>query len=368
VGCAGTGFCAATGVYVDSSSHTQAVVVNRSGGHWAQAREVRLPAGAPADPFGDASSAGCTGVGSCVAVGFYQVSGQFQGFEATESHGAWGRARLLIPPANAAAPSNFQGVDVTCTGAGACVAIGDYQDNAGGFQTFVATESNGAWHPGIQIHMPSNAKANPLAFFFSVSCAQRGSCAASGEYADNSGHTEPAVATESGGKWRRAIEIKPPLGAAANPRASVRSVACNGAGSCIGVGTYTDNHGAARSFTVTESAGNWRRAVKFTKVPSDAKPLPHLALSGVSCIKGGSCIAVGTYLNKLGGTASLAAVSRGGKWIAVSKLSAPLNSQGGAGLLSLIHSVSCTKAAFCAAVGNYRNKVGRFLPMGSTTS
>lgn len=366
VGCVRIGSCVAGGTYYDSSGNHQAMVVSESGGHWARASEVKLPSNAHANPFAEVNSVACTGVGSCVAAGYYNGDTLFQGFIVTESHGTWGLAREPALPVNSAASSDFQLNAMACTGPGSCVVIGDYKDSSGGFQAMVVTESKGTWKRATELTMPANARSDPEAFFLTVSCARTGSCVAGGDYTDKSGDHQAAAVTESAGKWRKGVEIKLPAGAAANPKADFNSVSCTGIGSCIAVGSYFGTVGNAHSFTVTESRGSWAPARKFTMVPSNAAAAAHPFLSSIACPHTGSCLAVGGYTDKAGGFASFAAVESGGKWTGVSQVLPPSNATMGAHLASGSRAVSCTATGYCADVGIYSTASG-YRAMAATT-
>ena len=74
--CPGAGICAAGGDFVDSSHHLQPFVANEQSGQWNDAIEVPGIAGqdASAPGHGGQAQAGpvsCAGSGYCVATGYY---------------------------------------------------------------------------------------------------------------------------------------------------------------------------------------------------------------------------------------------------------------------------------------------------------
>ncbi|HEX2317480.1 MAG TPA: hypothetical protein VHJ18_00710 [Streptosporangiaceae bacterium] len=136
--------CTLAGMYTDSTSVDEAMVVTRSGGHWARAVELRLPSNADTGLGGLAESVSCSRAASCVAVGNYRSNGQFEGFTAAKSNGSWHRAKQVRLPVNAGTTgASMSGV--SCTGPGSCVLAGNYTDNHGHVRPMVATETRGAW-------------------------------------------------------------------------------------------------------------------------------------------------------------------------------------------------------------------------------
>lgn len=369
VACARTGSCVAGGSYVDNASRSQAMVVGSASGKWAAAHELAMPAGADPDPRGMVTAIDCTGLGSCVAAGDYRAGNDTrdQGFVVTETNGKWGPARRIIPPLNSAASSSFTLHGISCPSAGNCVAVGSYTDASRHQQVMAASESTGKWSRAREIMMPTNAAASPAADGTSVACAKAGACVATADYGTASGAAQVATATLSAGKWHQAVELRMPTGAAANPQAQLLSVTCTAVGSCVAVGQYENAGFANLSFTAKESAGSWHRASTFTVVPSNAAPHPQVELRSVTCLKTGSCVAVGGYLDKAGGGASLAAVMLSGKWTAAGEISPPKNALSGGVLSTQVTSVSCTSGGYCAAVGYYENTGSQWNAMAATT-
>jgi hypothetical protein len=367
VGCAPSGPCTAGGVYADGAGHSQAMVVTESGRHWPRATKLRLPKGAPASPIAEANSVSCAAAGSCVAGGSYFAGGHNQGFVASMSRGRWGRARGLTLPHNSAASSDYRVVSLACTRPGSCVAIGDYQDIIGDTLGFAATESGGSWHRAIKLRMPLNASANPAVAVSSVSCGRTGFCMAGGRYFDNTGAFQAVAVTESAGTWQLGTEITLPSGAAAGPQADINAVACPSAGTCLAVGRYFDSLNNLTAFTVTYSAGTWQHAVRFTRVPPNAAAHPAVQLNGVSCPRAGTCVAVGSYTDRAGGAAPFAVFRHSGKWLAGVQVSPPGNARAGGIMNASLLAVSCTRRGFCAAAGFYFTKASNEAAMAATT-
>ena len=361
VSCVAPKACGAAGDYVDSGGNDQVMVVAESNGRWSRGRELKLPKDAPRQPSAAVNSISCTGPGACVAGGSYEVSGQFHGWIATESHGTWGRARKIGPPP-AAPRFNFVITAVACSVTGSCVAVGGYRDNHGFAQVFTVDQVKGTWGKAAKLAMPANADANAGALALGASCALPGNCVTVGEYNDKAMVARAFAATESGGTWHRAAEIALPAGASTSAPATATAVSCPAPGGCVAVGTFSDQLNNSQSFTLTENKGHWRHASVFTKVPSNAAANPQPALNAVTCPIPGSCVAVGDYLTGGGATAAFAAFRHGGHWLGGLHVKPPANAAPSPAILT---GVSCTTTPFCAAVGFYDTKAAQNAAMGA---
>ena len=351
VSCASAGSCAAGGGYVNSHRHGLGFVVSERHGRWAKAIEV--PGLGALNKGGDAdvSSVSCASAGNCAAGGSYTDSDRHQqGFVAVERHGRWGQA-IEVPGLGALNKDGYAEVNsVSCGSAGNCAAGGDYADQAGNSQGFVASERDGVW--GRAIEVPGLGALNKGGGVggvgvFSVSCASAGNCAAGGSYTDSGGSGQGFVVSERDGRWRKAIEV-PGLAALEPFNPGVYSVSCASAGNCAAVG-YGFPYG--NGFAVSERNGRWGKAIDVALGGRFA------GLNSVSCASPGNCAAGGFYSNDSGDIVQgLVAVERHGSWreaVDVPGLGA-LNKGG----YAEVTSVSCPPAGGCAAGGDYTDRRG----------
>ena len=204
----------------------------------------------------------------------------------------------------------------------------------------------------VEVLAPLNARADPIATLDTVACADAGSCAGGGSYESRSGAFEPMVVTEARGIWKRAQELRLPGNAfAANPDASVTSVACTGPGSCVAVGGYAyDSAALDHAFDVAESHGVWGRARQVTLPANAAIGGTDATLGAVTCTSAGSCVAVGGYGDKAGGQELMAVTEAQGRWGQAVQIAAPVNAAASGGSLD---GVSCWRPGYCSAVGTY---------------
>ncbi|HUD36965.1 MAG TPA: hypothetical protein VMR14_08715 [Streptosporangiaceae bacterium] len=214
--CASAGNCVIGGNYQNSteSENNQPFVVAEKSGVWGKAQDV--PGTASLDiTQGDVTSLSCTGAGTCLGVGFYQVTSA-TGVVITEHNGKWGTAHG-IPGLSQVANSGIE--LVSCAPAGTCTVAGDGvspQDSA----LFTISEKNGSW--GSLQPIPGTAVAGQGYDTVALSCPAAGDCSLGGSHSGGSGPTVPFVATEHDGTWATAGNV-PGLGARSMAKATRRS-------------------------------------------------------------------------------------------------------------------------------------------------
>lgn len=188
--CSSPGNCAAVGFYTDGTG-AHAVLLDESSGSWAAAVTPGLPAGGK-----DASldSVSCPADGGCVAAGaFIDTSNHSQGLLVSQSAGSWQTGVEVLLPVNAGANPQAGLGAVSCTAAGSCVAVGEYYDSSVQRDGLMVSESSGVWRTGVELTAPA-AVTSPFGVVLnSVSCASAGDCAASGIFQDGSGHYQGLV-------------------------------------------------------------------------------------------------------------------------------------------------------------------------------
>ncbi len=215
--------------------------------------------------------------------------------------------------------------------------------------------SAGTTPRAVEIQLPLNAGANPDALLIGVGCTAAGSCAAGGGYNDTAGRTEAMVVSGSPGRWARAAELRLPPNAEANPFAEVNSVACAGAGSCVAAGYYNGDT-RFQGFIAAESGGTWRRA-SLAAVPSNTAAASDFQLNGVSCSAPGACVAVGNYKDRSGRFEAMALRESKGRWGPARELSLPGNAGPDPG--AFIVGVACPATGSCVVTADYTDKTGR---------
>lgn len=314
VSCTAASSCTGAGSYVDGSGVTQALVELLANGTW-----VLSPVPNPSPPGARLEGLSCTGVGSCVAVGWQGTSSQPQArlFAETLAGGSWAVAPV---PGPAGSPGG-ELASVSCPAGGGCVAVG-WAFNGRSNEPLIEAQVNGGWTV-----VPAPALAGP-GQLDGVSCSSSGDCVAVGWYTSH-GTDEPLVEQLAGGSWQQ-------VGVPGHGR--LRAVSCptNGGGSCVAVGS-SDSGSSVQTLVEMLADGTW--SLVLSPNPGAAGD----ALQGVSCISASSCVAVGSQLAapQAGGQPLVEMLSNGA-WSTAS-------STVGAGLFAGVDCVPASSA--CAAVG-----------------
>ncbi len=251
VSCTSSGNCVAVGSYQNSNSEFEPMVVTETDGTWGQARTLPLPADAGTIQGSELKGISCASAGNCTAVGSYaNSSGGEEPMVVSETDGSWGDLAPLAPPLSAETGTLYA---IACTSAGDCGAVGydGQSSNASGLME--TTETNGIWGQASQLTLPPNSNtAGQVLAFGGISCTQAGNCVMVGQYQDAGGSNEPLVATESNGDWGQARELTLPANAttSSSQYAGMYGISCTSAGECAAGGTYTDGGGTNQAMGV----------------------------------------------------------------------------------------------------------------------
>jgi hypothetical protein len=337
-----------------------------SDGH---ATEVMPPASTHIASSSGLFATACTGAGNCVAGGDYQVGSKpVEPVVATQSHGRWSRGIKLLLPPDAAQQPYSQVNGIACVSAGNCVAVGDYESGRSDrLQAFIAAESHGRWARAYAPRLPANSSAPASAQLGAVACTRSGFCEAVGSYQDSSGNEQTmALAKPAGGGWRQATEVAAPASAAANPDAFMTAIACTGPGSCVAVGSYSVSATRYAAMGAMESRGTWRRATGIA-APHNAISSTFTAISSISCLATGVCLGVGEYAVSATQSRAMSVTESKGRFSAATAITAVPS---GASLhpSTYLLGVSCTSTSTCLAVGGGRNAAGHSVAMYMTRS
>ena len=232
--------------------------------------------------------------------------------------------------ANAAAGSGENELNaVTCATASFCVAVGQQKESTGG--ALLIEQWNGtAWSvvSGVTVTPSANDALN------GVSCAGPSFCMAVGSTGAG------AFAEMWNGSTWSASTVTPPPGF--NAAVYLSSVFCVASNSCQALGTgFTTS--TPTLFGEQWNGTNWSAVTAATP---PAGPNEAIAASGMDCISGSQCLAVGTTDHNGAISAPFAEQWNGTAW-ALANTGISTSLPGG----SFLSSVSCAGATFCQAVG-----------------
>lgn len=358
IACTAKGSCTAGGSYEATATKSrEPMIVTESSGRWARGVAIRLPANsARTDGSATIAAFACPSRSDCVAVGNYTLpTNALHGLITTGHARSWSTARAPVLPAGSAATGESYLTGVSCTRPGSCVAVGGYTTLASSGEAMAETESGGHWRRALTIRPPADASGNPSAHLSAVSCPKAGDCVAVGGYTTKSLDEEVMAAVEARGKWGRALEIRMPADAPAEPLAELYSVSCPSGRTCMAVGSYFTTADRGLPLTVAESGGRWRRAIGLTGLPAGAeKANQDATLNGVTC-SGSSCVAVGSYVTTAAVSMAMAISESDGRWSRAVEVSTPPHAARGSAQSATLFGVACRGATDCTAVGQYVN-------------
>jgi hypothetical protein len=144
-------------------------------------------------------------------------------------------------------------------------------------------------------------------------------------------------------------------------------VTCPTATTCVALGTYTDKAGNYAALAATETAGTFARAVEIA-LPANAETSGQNAyLGGRACPNPTTCVAVGSYFDTSGDAQSMAATWTKGTFARAVELTLPSNAYSSPTLSGAWDTgIACPSATTCLAIGQYDDKAGQGLVMSST--
>jgi hypothetical protein len=366
IACTSSSDCTAGGYYTDSSFAPQAYVVDEASGLWGYATPIPGLNAMNAGGSAHVAALTCPSSGNCVAGGVYSpASSTFQVFLAQEVNGVWQNAFSPLGLSALNAGNDAELTSVSCASVGNCVAGGLYR-NAGTFkQGFLVEETSGAWGSAITIPGFGGAGISYVASqILAVSCPSPGNCAGAGTYDDTHGNRQAFVVNEVSDTWQSALEVPgtdTTGGLNTGGYVAVNGLSCATGGTCVVVGTYNAGSGHTEAFVDDETSGTWGTA---QEAPGTAALNSHnVALNSVSCSSAGNCSAVGYYGDSTDTPHGMTLDEVGGTWQSPTLLTEP--SSAGSGLFS----VSCFSDGDCLAGGSYSDSTGNnYAVVASETS
>ena len=222
----------------------------------------------------------------------------------------------------------------------------------------VAEETGGAWGAAGDLELPANAESNSESFLSAVACSGAGSCVGIGSYRDGSTMTQEAmVVTEAGGKLAQASQIVLPANAASKPESRFDAVVCVTSGPCVADGSYMDRSGGREAMVAEEAGGVWHPASQIV-APANTAANPQVGFGhgiSIACVAAGPCVIVAGYTDNSGDQEAMVAGATGGVWGAASEIPPPTNA---ATNPEINLEPACTASGVCVLVGEYSDAAG----------
>lgn len=313
-------------------------------GHWGNARHV--PGLDKLNTGNDAvvTNVSCPKPGNCTAAGRYFDGSELQSFVVTETNGAWGNATRLLLPDPAAVHSTL--LSLSCGGAGNCVAVGLY-GTASVTAGFYTVEDHGDW-----VSSTSTSGGTTFSQASAVSCTRGDNCAVGGSQFDHSttpsGPDQPFLVDEKSGAWGLPQPVSG-LRVLHAVQGIVDSVSCASPGDCAVLGSYLDDANKSQLFVADERAGGWGQA---QQLPGTAA-LGDLAFGAgtLSCAAAAHCAAGGVYEVTPGNEQLLVSDEVNGSWQPARQVRIPVGKN--ELVQTFVNEMSCAAAGSCVAVGSY---------------
>jgi hypothetical protein len=229
----------------------------------------------------------CTSATSCEAVGSYNKKSGAEFPLAEKWNGTSWQLQSTPSPAGG---TSVELNGVACTSGSSCIAVGDYQSSGG---EMLAERWNGsAW----TIQSTPNPAGGSDSFLGGVSCTAATACTAAGDYSD--GSDQVSLAERWNGTAWTAQATPNRVGATVT---DLVGVSCPSASECVSVGSATQGH------TPKTDAEKWAGSVWKLQDPGVPAGALESALVSVSCPATTDCTAVGWYENSSGEDILLAA-------------------------------------------------------------
>jgi hypothetical protein len=278
----------------------------------------------PNPTVADLRAVSCTAAKACTAVGSDTADNQVEPLAERWNGTSW--TVQSVP--NPSGKTDGQLTGVSCASATACVAVGTASDSSNNAETIADIWNGTSWTVKT---IPAQAGSG----IHSVSCASATACTAVG-----AGLAGTLAASWNGTKWTIQSTDDP----AGSTGATLNGVSCMSASDCLAVGSYNDG---STEVTLSEFWNGTSWTLHSTPPLSAAK---SSELVSVSCTAVGPCTAVGE-LTKSGHNhpTLLAEQWSGTKW-GVQNTVTPPGSKG-----SELTGVSCLSGIDCTAVGYYSN-------------
>ena len=247
------------------------------------------PTSSPGDARGQwLADVSCTSLITCIAVGYFYPGGYGDnGCPGTESCAAtvdrWNGTSWNYQATPLAAYTMLDGI--SCTSPNACTAVGYGGDFYGTLLSLAMRWDGRIW----SIQPTPNPAGAHSSYLSDVSCTSENMCVAVGHYTTSAGTEPPLIERWDGRTW----SIEPAPSPPAADRTSLVAVSCSSATACTAVGEYrTSSTGPALTLAERWDAKSW--TIQSTRNPGGSHG-SHM--SGVSCLRGVGCTAVGYYNN-----------------------------------------------------------------------
>jgi hypothetical protein len=326
VSCPAPSSCTAVGRYFDSAGYWAALAQAWDGTSWA-VQPVPDPPGGTGVAL---SGVSCSAAGACVAVGSYvDPAGSTVALAESWNGATWSILPVPAPPGSTESVL----LGVSCTTAVACASVGYYTRSGTGYLTLAEAWNGTSWQAQATPN-PAGAAESALS---GVSCTPAGGCMAVGYFIGDLAAGTLAEAW-GGSSWRIQATPSPP----GYVDAGLAGISCTAASACTAVGGYFTPAQAGKTLAESWDGTSWR-----IQATPDVAGAQANSLSAVSCRTAGACTAVGEDQAVGQPGVTLAEAWNGTSW----QIQATPDPAGA--LATTLTGVSCPAASTCLAVGSH---------------
>lgn len=348
VSCVSASYCPAVG-----HAYTLSEIWNATAFSWKGIEWHTFPPEEPGEKNGDLHGVSCWAEEGCASAGAYGLEGL--GWSLVEEYkpGSESKFKQVTTP-NPSNGKNAEYFGISCPEKETCVAVGQFLNTTGGGEkgaVFASEGEKGTWSALSPVENPGGQKNGQM---HDVSCIAKGECIAAGGWGKEEGGKGVSQAgseswNKSKNEWK-ATSAPEPFGAKFG---MFYGISCKSATFCIAVGKWSENASSApyQTFADTWNGTEWKN-ILYKGGSEDAT---EGALYAVSCTAIEDCEMVGSDKSSKGAAEALAYRWNKGTWT-FQKTEFPTGSTSGE-----LEGISCTATEECAAVGTYV-KGGVLLP------
>jgi hypothetical protein len=228
----------------------------------------------------------------------------------------------------------------SCVSATFCGVGGLYHDSSGKQQAFVSVFNGTTW---TDAEVAGVLNTGGLASVNSISCTSATSCVAGGRYEESNSNNQAFVSVFNGTNWTT-LKVAGSLNQGG--WSEVNSVSCTSANFCVAGGYYKDSNSKYQAFVSVFNGTNWTSSEVAGVLNATGT---NARVSSVSCTSANFCVA-GGYYSQTVGLYAFVSVFNGTTWTDT-EVAGALNTVP----FAYVSSVSCTSATSCVAGGTYRD-------------
>jgi hypothetical protein len=185
---------------------------------------------------------------------------------------------------------------ISCVSASDCTAAGTFTGPPEG-AGFIVSENKGHWGKAIAVPgLGALIKTGDL-FNISVSCGSIDDCSVGGTWTGSKDVGFAFVASETNGKWGKAIRVPGLSALETGKRENLTSLSCSPGRNCVAGGSYGLANRAAQVYVVSERNGHWGKAAPLPGL--SALNIGSASVDVISCPPSEFCTAFGSFEDHL---------------------------------------------------------------------